>query len=703
MKKKLLSLIVFIGLVAFVSAQTLVSTDVQKKNVVLEEYTGIHCVYCPQGHAIAQALKDENPGDVLLINIHTGGYAIPNAGEPDFRTEFGDAIAGQSNLTGYPSGSVNRHVFPDLASAGGTAMGRGTWTTAAGRILVEDSPVNVGASTSYNAATRELTVNVELYYTSDSPEPSNFINVALLQSNILGPQTGGGAGNNYVHKHMLRYLITGQWGEEITTVSQGTLVERTYIYTIPDNYIDVDCIVEDCSIGVFVTETHQEIYSGVEVSAIDGTTLITSSISAPNEFVIVGQTSETSTFELSITNLLASTDNFILTLENDNEPSGWNSSFTIDGNTYNETATISLEAGVETDFSIEITPDISTGIVKYTFTAQSENNPNAPLVLINVYLMSNVDVLLVNNQGAWTGGAPADLQQDYFDGFEYAEMINYTSCDYKTFTKLGAESKLSEVPNIYFNIGWTFPSFTDENVAYLSTFLDAGGNLFVAGQDIGWDTWEASGNGTVATKDFYTNYLNADYQADGSTSNNSVYPFTDDEVFGTMSNFTISDIYGGNMYPDEVNPLGDAVSIFKYNDNDSKSAAVRYDSDTYKVVYLGFDPSMAVADAMNEIIKRTNDWFNISVGINETLEKRFIVYPNPFTQTANIDFTLSDAANVNIAVFDIMGRNVLNLFDGDMESGNQSFRIDANGLSKGVYFVRLLLDNEILTQKVSIK
>lgn len=176
MKKKLLFLIAFIGLIANINAQTLVSTDVQKKNVVLEEYTGIHCVYCPQGHAIAQALKDENPGDVVLINIHTGSYANPYSGEPDFRTEFGDAIAGQSNLTGYPSGSVNRHVFPDLASSGGTAMGRGSWTTAAGRIFVEDSPVNVGASTSYNAATRELTVNVELYYTSDSPEPSNFIN-----------------------------------------------------------------------------------------------------------------------------------------------------------------------------------------------------------------------------------------------------------------------------------------------------------------------------------------------------------------------------------------------------------------------------------------------------------------------------------------------------------------------------------------------
>ena len=50
-------------------SQTIVSTDPENKNVVLEEYTGIHCVWCPEGHAIAQAMQNNNPGDVFLINI----------------------------------------------------------------------------------------------------------------------------------------------------------------------------------------------------------------------------------------------------------------------------------------------------------------------------------------------------------------------------------------------------------------------------------------------------------------------------------------------------------------------------------------------------------------------------------------------------------------------------------------------------------
>ena len=71
-------------------SQTIVSTDTENKKVILEEFTGIYCTYCPDGHAIANAIKAENPEDVFIINIHTGGYAVPNPAinDPDFRTSL---------------------------------------------------------------------------------------------------------------------------------------------------------------------------------------------------------------------------------------------------------------------------------------------------------------------------------------------------------------------------------------------------------------------------------------------------------------------------------------------------------------------------------------------------------------------------------------------------------------------------------------
>lgn len=264
---KKLPLILLFTFFAFATyGQTIVSTTPENKNVVLEEFTGIYCVYCPDGHAIAKSIQDANPGRVSLINIHTGGYANPTGSDPDFRTPFGSAIAGQSGLTGYPSGTVNRHVFPGKGMSGGsTAMGRGNWAAAANEILSTPSNVNVGIEATIDIPTRVVTVHVEAYYTSDSPENTNLLNIALLQNNTKGPQTGGGAGNNYNHMHRLVHLITGQWGEVINNTTSGSFVDRTFTYTIPADYNGIPAVLENMELVAFISETQQEIPTGKTV------------------------------------------------------------------------------------------------------------------------------------------------------------------------------------------------------------------------------------------------------------------------------------------------------------------------------------------------------------------------------------------------------------------------------------------------------
>lgn len=238
--------------------QTLVSTTPQNKKVVLEEFTGINCVFCPDGHAIAQAIKDQNPEDIFLVNIHAGGFANPGNGQPDFRTSFGEAIADQSGLDGYPAGTVNRHVF----SGRKTALNRGQWASAADQILQESSYVNVAGTAEIDISTNELIVNVEVYYTGDSPESTNKLNVALLQDNTAGPQTGGNSGNNYVHMHRLVHFLTEQWGEDITTTSEGSFSEHSFTYELPEDYRNVDVVLEDLKLVVYVAEGQQEIVTG---------------------------------------------------------------------------------------------------------------------------------------------------------------------------------------------------------------------------------------------------------------------------------------------------------------------------------------------------------------------------------------------------------------------------------------------------------
>lgn len=264
MKKTTLSLffVAFMGVSAF--AQTIVSTAPQNKKVILEEFTGVNCVYCPQGHAIANSIKNANPNNVFLINIHVGGFATPGPGQPDFRTSFGTGIANQSGLTGYPAGTVNRVAFAGLAQNGGTgtAMNRNNWNNASNQTLAQASYVNVATTASIDVNTRVLTVLVEAYYTGASPVATNKLNVAFLQNNTLGPQTGGNMGNNYNHQHRLIHMLTGQWGENITTTTAGTFVTRTYTYTIPAAYNSIVAEMGEFEVVAFMAETQQKIISG---------------------------------------------------------------------------------------------------------------------------------------------------------------------------------------------------------------------------------------------------------------------------------------------------------------------------------------------------------------------------------------------------------------------------------------------------------
>ena len=267
--KKLFTTSILLTFCISMIAQTFVSTTPENKNIVLEEFTGIHCGFCPDGHVVAQGIYNQNPSDVVLINIHVGSYAQPSAGEPDFRTPYGSAIDAQAGVAGYPAGTVNRHQF-SMSQGGGTAMSRGDWSTAGSQMLSQPSYVNVAAQASIDVTTRELTVVVEGYYTG-STSMTNNLNVVLLQNNVAGPQSGAANYNpgaiipgpwnpTYNHQHMLRHMLTGQWGELIQNTTG--FYTNTYNYTIPADLNGVPYDLFNLEVAVFIAEGQQEIVTG---------------------------------------------------------------------------------------------------------------------------------------------------------------------------------------------------------------------------------------------------------------------------------------------------------------------------------------------------------------------------------------------------------------------------------------------------------
>ena len=265
MKKSLLFVAAMLLAGVMMAQDLTVSTSVEKRNVVIEEYTGVGCGYCPDGHARANQICQQYEGHAWAINIHQGGYATGSG----YETEWGDGLAGQYNISGYPCGTVNR----------GTMSGRGDWAGQATTVRGEDSPVNVAARATIDPMTREMVIEVQMYYTGTQSVSSNFLNVALVQNNIIGPQSNYGNYNqdyimpdgSYRHMHMLRDLITGQWGEEITDLSTNTLIERTYTYQLPSAIGAVPINnFDDLEVIVFVSETHKNILTGTAAEMVIG-------------------------------------------------------------------------------------------------------------------------------------------------------------------------------------------------------------------------------------------------------------------------------------------------------------------------------------------------------------------------------------------------------------------------------------------------
>ncbi len=94
-------------------------------------------------------------------------------------------------------------------------------------------------------------------------------------------------------------------------------------------------------------------------------------------------------------------------------------------------------------------------------------------------------------------------------------------------------------------------------------------------------------------------------------------------------------------------------------------------------------------------VLKESEGTNIFVGINDEsqiLPENFSLpqnFPNPFNPETVIRFALPSSGYVKGVVYDILGREVTTLLNGEMNSGNHEVKFDAVGLSSGVYFFRL--------------
>ncbi|MEM1041107.1 MAG: right-handed parallel beta-helix repeat-containing protein [Bacteroidota bacterium] len=77
-------------------------------------------------------------------------------------------------------------------------------------------------------------------------------------------------------------------------------------------------------------------------------------------------------------------------------------------------------------------------------------------------------------------------------------------------------------------------------------------------------------------------------------------------------------------------------------------------------------------------------------------------YPNPFGRAATVAFALPEAQHARLAVYDVLGREVARLADGELEAGRHEAVLDGAALPSGVYLVRLVAGADVRTEQVTL-
>jgi len=96
-----------------------------------------------------------------------------------------------------------------------------------------------------------------------------------------------------------------------------------------------------------------------------------------------------------------------------------------------------------------------------------------------------------------------------------------------------------------------------------------------------------------------------------------------------------------------------------------------------------------------------------STAIDDALadETNFYVYPNPFEGSTSIRFQLDRNAQVDVSVFDLMGKKIQSFAHGHQLTGEYTYEFNPalSGFSSGMYLVKLTVDGRSTTHKIIAK
>lgn len=177
------------------------------RKVLIQEFTGQMCINCPLGAATVHALQEEYPGDVIAVNLHPeDNINTRPMGNLNLTNPVATAYYQYYQPSGFPSAIIDGSGPNDKYQL---------WTQEVKNALEKESSADLSLETEYDDSTRELKVTYKSRFNQIYSAPLT-INLWVMENGIVGPQLSG---NNllfdYVHNHVLRGSLTGDWGVQI--------------------------------------------------------------------------------------------------------------------------------------------------------------------------------------------------------------------------------------------------------------------------------------------------------------------------------------------------------------------------------------------------------------------------------------------------------------------------------------------------------
>ena len=79
------------------------------------------------------------------------------------------------------------------------------------------------------------------------------------------------------------------------------------------------------------------------------------------------------------------------------------------------------------------------------------------------------------------------------------------------------------------------------------------------------------------------------------------------------------------------------------------------------------------------------------------------VYPNPANEQATLNINITEPSNVSVTVFDAFGRTISDNNHGLLSSGKHSIVLNTKDYNKGLFFIKININNTSLTQRLIVE